>query len=95
MVGVQVTQARVNEVLGGVATRLHDLFNEIATLKEWNDITTQEVIESLGFTPDDAYLVKLIIDELAQLRTIYAGAANLANAKDFREQARKARGLGL
>ncbi len=95
MIGVPITQDRVNQVLGGLAQRLKTDFEEVATLKAWSDITPQETIEALGFNVDDAFLIKLIIQELDQLRTIYTGAANLANVKDFRVQAQKAIGLGI
>jgi hypothetical protein len=95
MIGIQVTQARINEVLGGLAKRLNDDFHEVDLLKAWSDVTDQPAIEAIGFTQDEAYLVKLIIDELNQLRTIYEGTAALANPKDFREQPQKAIGLGI
>lgn len=95
MIGIPVTKDRINQVLGGLAQRLKADFDEVATLKAWSDITSQAAIQALDFSEDDAYLVKLIIDELTLLRSIYIGATNLTTAKDFRTQPQKAIGIGL
>lgn len=95
MVGLPVTKTRLDAVLGGLAKRVNDDFAEIALLKQWRDITNQTDIEALGFNEDEAYLIGLIIDELAQLRGIYVGTNTLATAKDFRFHVMKAWGLGV
>jgi hypothetical protein len=93
MVGLPVTLESLNRELGTVCQQLDANFAQIEKLKEYSDNTSQEVIEGLGATADDAFLIKLIIQEMDQLRTIYKGQATLAVAKDFTEQARKAWGL--
>lgn len=93
MIGYVVDADTINRTLGEVCKQLQDAFVEIETLKAWSAVTTQEAIEALGFATDDAYLVKLLIDDLDQLRALYEGADTLAAAKDFREQMRKAWGL--
>lgn len=93
MIGLPVTKDTINRVLGTLCQRLNADFTEVETLKGWSDNTQQADIEALGYTADEAYLVKLLIDELNQLKQLYTGAATLAVAKDFRDQARKAWGI--
>lgn len=92
-IGLPVTKDSLNRVLGTVCQQLEVNFDVIENLKGWSDNTQQADIEALGFTADEAYLIKVLIDDLHQLRTLYGGVATLANVKDFRTQARKAWGL--
>lgn len=92
-IGLPVTKESLNRALGTVCQQLEVNFDVIENLKGWSDNTQQSDIETLGFTADEAYLMKVVIDDLYQLRTLYAGAATLAEVKDFRTQARKAWGL--
>lgn len=93
MIGIHVDANTINVTLGDVCQQLQRAFTEIENLKGWSNNTPQADIEAMGFSTDDAYLVKLLIDDLYQLQTIYSGAATLAAVKDFREQMRKAWGL--
>lgn len=93
MIGLPVTKETIDRVLGTLCQRLNADFTEVETLKGWSDNTPQGDIEALGYSPDEAYLVKLVIDELNLLKQVYEGAAALAVAHDFREQARKAWGI--
>lgn len=90
-----LTRDSINQLTGTVAQRLNGAFLDIATTKSFLDTQSDADLEGLGFAPDDVALLRSAYVDLDQLRTIYTGAAPLADAKDFRAFAQRIWGTGF
>lgn len=93
--GIQPAKADVDATAGDIARRLNLAFDLIADFKFWLDAKTVGDLEALGYTTGEANTLKSAYADLEQLRTLYAGAATLGSAKDFRTFAKLLWGFGF
>lgn len=89
-----MSKAQLDAQAGTIALDLHEAFARVEELKYYLDAKSTGDLQALGYTSDEANLLKSAYADLDQLRTIYQGLASLANAKDFRTFARQVFGLG-
>jgi hypothetical protein len=93
-VGLPTNKLDIDSKAGSIAVRLRDLFTEIQYTAAWAAGMPDNDLVALGYTSGEVAVLKSALADLEQLRTIYNGSANLANAKDFKAFAKQLTGLG-
>ena len=83
-VGFQLTRSEIDARAGEIARRFQDNFQDVLTMQSFLNRTVDADLVALGYTPDDVATLKTAFTDLEQLAMIWAGAAPLATAKDFR-----------
>lgn len=81
--------------LGTIAQQLNVVMEDIDNLKFFLDTLLDPDLEALGYTVDDITLLRTCTNDMNELKTIYIGAAALAEAKDFRTFIRRVWGTGF
>ena len=92
--GLEVTKTQVDGVAGTIARDINRLFEDIVTFNLWLDGKSVADLEAMGYSTNEANVLKSAYADAAQLQTIFTGAANLASVKDFRTFLRQLWGLG-
>jgi len=93
-VGLAVTKQEIDGRAGDVARSFQRAFHDVGTLKLFLDATPDADLVALGYTQGEVTTLKTAINELAQLGTIWTGAAALPVAKDFRIFVQRLWGVG-
>ena len=93
-IGIQVTKDQINAVAGNLALDIADVGSRVTQFKAWLDTKSVEDLEALGFTAEEAAVIKSAYADAAQHIAIFTGAAALAQAKDFRLFLRQLWGFG-
>jgi hypothetical protein len=93
-VGLPVTKAEVDTRAGDIARGFQDHFADVATMQGFLLATPAADLELLGYTADEVASLKTAFTDLAQLGTIWTGAAALPAPKDFRTFVRRLWGVG-
>lgn len=95
-IGIQVTKAVLDQRAGSTAQQLRQVFEQVDAIKEYLDQkTAQNLVDELGYTLQEANVVKSAWADLAQLNQLFQGAGNLPATKDFRTFVRQLWGLGI
>jgi hypothetical protein len=94
-VGVVVNQSYVNENMIVIAREVIALFQRQEQLQEWNSVTQQSALEAMGFTPDEAFLIKTVLDRLNQASTWLNGGALPPDTHDTMSDLSKFVGMGV
>ena len=94
--GIQPTKAELDTQAGDILRRLNLVMIDIKSMKAFLDrFTSADLVSLHGYTTAEADTIKSAFTDAAQLETIYAGAATLAAAKDFRTFAQRLWGFGF
>lgn len=80
---------------GTVALTFLQIFDRVTVLKDFLDATSEQDLINLGYTSGEVATLKTSINDLAQLKTIWLGDANLSVAKDFTAFVRRLWGIGV
>lgn len=95
-VGIIPDKGAIDNTSGSLCRDLNNLFGRIVAFDAWLDGQPDaDLISAYGYSQADVDRLKSAFSDLAQLQTIYTGAANLANAKDFRTFAKLLAGFNL
>lgn len=92
--GREVTKGQLDDALGTALVELNLSIRRLREIKEFVDGKTDQELVDLGYSAPEVAAVKSALADMGQLAQIYAGNANLTNAKDFRNFARRLWGLG-
>jgi hypothetical protein len=93
-VGLPVTKTEIDSRAGDIARTFQRAFEDVATMKVYLDATVEADLVALGYTSDEVATLKTAFADLAELGTIWTGAAALPAAKDFRVFVRRLWGVG-
>lgn len=93
-VGLAVTKGEIDSRAGDIARSFQRAFDDVATLKGFLDAAIDADLIALGYTTDEVATLKTAWADLTTLATIWAGAAALPAAKDFRVFVRRLWGVG-
>ena len=93
-VGFAATKNELDARAGDCARSFQRAFQQVTTLKQYLDATPDADLLALGYIQTDVTNLKTAINELAQLGTIWTGAANLPAAHDFRTFVQRLWGVG-
>jgi hypothetical protein len=78
-----VSRAELDSAAASLAQTLRDGCSTATKLKALLDIQTDEVLAGYGYTVDDIYLLRLLVQDLAQLAAVAHGGQAQATAMDF------------
>lgn len=93
-VGLPVTKQEIDQRAGDIARTFQRAFDDVAVMKTYLDATVEADLVALGYTSDEVATLKTAWADLAELGTIWVGAATLPAAKDFRTFVRRIWGVG-
>jgi hypothetical protein len=93
-VGLAVTKSEIDSRAGDIARTFQRVFEDVGTMKTYLDTTLNADLVALGYTSEEVDLLKSAWADLAELGTIWVGAAALAAPKDFRQFVRQLWGVG-
>jgi hypothetical protein len=94
-VGVTVNQSYVNDNMIGIAREVIALFQRQEQLQEWSSVTTQADLQAMGFTVDEAYLIKAVLDRLNQAAIWLGGGPVPPDMHDTLSDLAKFVGMGI
>ena len=94
LVGLAVTKSEIDSRAGDIARTFQRAFEDVATLKLYLDGTDEATLVALGYTSNEVAVLKTAWADLAELGTIWIGAAALPAAKDFRQFVKQIWGVG-
>lgn len=89
-----VSKGTVDFQLGTISKNLNLAMEAIDNFKFFIDTTVDADLQALGYTVDEITLLRTCAADMEELKNIYAGAATLATAKDFRAFIRRVWGTG-
>jgi hypothetical protein len=78
------TTDQVNQIMGRLAKRFRDDFDEAKLLKAFDDAIDLTTLPGTTMDSGSAAIIGSALTDLDQLRTIYEGTATLGSVKDFR-----------
>lgn len=95
--GIPVTKSQFDDLVGTTPRAGKIFFERVLIAKDFLDQYSSADLVTNGWcaSSTDADNVKSTFADLAQLETIWRGAATLGSAKDFRTFARRLWGLGV
>jgi hypothetical protein len=93
-VGLAVTKSEIDARAGEISSAFQRAFDDVVVLKGFLDATVDADLIALGYTANEVAVLKTAWADLAQLGTLWTGAAALPAAKDFRVFARQLWGVG-
>jgi len=94
-VGVVVDQATVNQNMTGIAMLVITVFQKQEQLQEWNAATSQAALQAMGFSVDEAFLIKTVCDRLNQAAVWLGGGAVPPDVHDTLADLAKFVGMGV
>lgn len=95
-VGIQVDKAQVDNKAGSIAQQLNIVMENIEQFNEWLSGQQDADLETnYDYSSGEVAVLKSAFSDLDQLRQVYQGTVNLADAKDFRAFAKQLWGLGF
>jgi hypothetical protein len=93
--GLPVTKSDLDRELGGTLAKLRNDLDRLARVKTYTDQkTAADLVTELGYTLDEATLVKTAAADAGQFIAIYLGQEALPAVKDFRTFWQRLWGLG-
>lgn len=95
MVGIPITKTQVNEMAGSIALDVKVAFDRVAGFKAWLDGASVDDLIALGFTTDEASLIKSAYTDLARARAIGRGEDVQLEPYNFTTFAGRLWGLGV
>ena len=93
-VGLAVTKGEIDSRAGDIARTFQRAFEDVGTMKTYLDSAVEADLVALGYTSNEVAVLKTAFADLAELGTIWVGAAALPAAKDFRQFVRQLWGVG-
>jgi hypothetical protein len=78
-----VSRSELESTAASVAQTLRDGCVSATKLKALLDLQTDESLTALGYNADDMYLLRLLVQDLAQLAVVATGGAVQATANNF------------
>jgi hypothetical protein len=93
-IGLPISKQEVDTRSGDIARTFQRTFDDVVTMKGYLDATADADLIALGYTDQEVAVLKTSFADLAQLATIWTGAAALPAAKDFRQFVRQLWGVG-
>jgi len=93
-VGLPVTKQEIDTRSGDLARSFQKNFDDVITLQGYLAATVDADLIALGYTANEVAILKTSLADLAQLGTIWTGAAALPDPKDFRTFVRQLWGVG-
>jgi methyl-accepting chemotaxis protein len=94
-VGRPITQSEFNTIASSIAASLFDTMDNIAKVKAVLDGMSTGDLTALGYTSDEAGLLKSAFNDMEVLRQVFTGASPQASAFDFRTFPRRLLGVGI
>lgn len=84
-VGIPTTKADLDNVAGSTARSLFNVFTNVRQVKDFLDTKTTGDLEEMGYTTNEAAVLKSAYADLAELAATFNGAApGHTTAHDFR-----------
>lgn len=94
-VGITVQKSDVDNIVGAIGRDLNSVIGRVVQFKAWLDAQGDPDLTALGFGAGDIATLRSAVADAKQLADIFAGAAPLTDAKDFRTFLKRVWGLGL
>ena len=95
MIGIQYTKANVNELVGSTALDIAAAFTRVRQVKTWLDTQTVDDLVALGFSLEEATVIKSAYTDLSRAAAIGMGLDVQSEPYDFTTFARRLWGLGV
>jgi hypothetical protein len=93
-VGIPVNKAEIDNVAGSAARSLFNVFSNIQQIKAFLDTKTTGDLEAMGYTANEAAVLKSAYADLAELAATFNGSApGHTTAHDFRTFAKQLIGI--
>lgn len=84
-VGIGVTKAEIDNVAGSTARSLFNVFTNVQQVKAFLDTKTTGDLEAMGYTANEAAVLKSAYADLAELASVFNnGTPAHTTAYDFR-----------
>jgi hypothetical protein len=93
-IGLPISKQEVDTRTGDLARGFQRAFDDVVTLQNFFAATPDADLIAIGYTENEVAVMKTALNDLAQLGTIWTGAAALPTAKDFRTFVRQLWGVG-
>lgn len=94
MAGIAVTKEQIDSVAGQLALDIADVGHRVSAFKAWLDTKSVSDLEALGYSTQEANVIKSAYADAAEHIAIFTGSAALAQPKDFRTFLRQLWGFG-
>lgn len=95
-VGLEVTQAEINQRSGSIARSVFSVMRDVLQFKAWLDTVTAAELQSIyGYGAGEATLLKAAYADLGSLAAEWAGGAPKTEPYDYRQFARRLIGTGV
>lgn len=65
-VGRPAGKAQIDETMADLASTVLALLDRVGRLERWNAVTAQADLEGDGYSADEAFLIKSVVDRLVQ-----------------------------
>jgi hypothetical protein len=82
-VGFSVDKATLDQRAGSLAWQIRETLRQCSGLKEWLDGKTDQDLVLLGYSPDEAAVIKSAFTDLDKLARIANGLVNQDEPNDF------------
>jgi hypothetical protein len=83
--GLPTDKATLDNILGGLALKVHTALADITSLKSQVDGLTDAELQALGYSAGDVANIRSTLTDLNKLAGIYGGTQTQASAYDFRQ----------
>jgi hypothetical protein len=93
-VGYVTTKSEIDTRAGDIARRFQQTFGDVATLKSFLDETPDADLVALGYTAQEATVLKSAFADLWTLTGIWSGQSAPSAAYDYRTFVRQLWGVG-
>lgn len=94
-VGAPADQAEINAAAAQITRSLFASMQNVTEFKAFLDTRTTGDLTTLGFTSNEAAVLKSAFADLATLVSVFQGAATQATTYDFRTFSKQLLGVGL
>jgi hypothetical protein len=94
MAGIPATKTDIDLRAGEIAANFQRNFGNVVTMQQYLAATPDEELIALGYDAAEVATLKTAFTDLMQLANIWAGAAALPAAKDFRTFVSQLWGVG-
>ena len=84
-VGIVVSKTQLDAVSGSIARDLKQALENVIELNTWLVAQADIDLITLGYTAGEIAVLKSAYTDAAELAALFAGAATLSLAKDFRQ----------
>lgn len=94
-VGYAVNKNEVDASAGNMSRQIEGWTDQVLSMKQYLDATTDEKLEELGYQPEDIAVLKSAYNDLALLANAFRGDAEITPARDLGVFSRRMAGLIL